>query len=526
MSGRRWREWLNGLKGRLSPARIDRPFQVVAERTARLPGERRGQGIRVQCYDIRVPYLNIEGQFAAGTARLFVPSRAPAPLPAVIHLHYETNLDGMAGYLREGWAAISAAEGLNPFCDSINFNIALVQAVRAMPFVDSRRIVLSGGSAGGYVALMVASEAFPVACTVALVPVVNAGYNVAYCQRNARIARCGRKDADGGDASLAPVFCMVAEALVDMGRPLGHLDKAGANWIANSPVGVLDLVTCPAQVPFSTADILVPVNQAGRGFAHRLPASFPKGFTTGMRAVLRDSSARLTLLDAADRRTTRVFRVAIPEDLPPAWPVGAEQQPVTYTVSLPFSRKGKCSIIILDEGAPHPRIGHFKRTFGCSSLEFIRHWVCRAEPILENQLTSAKLTALMRRYLGENFEGVIDYGDGQQKPTPMNRRNRPGREKLDVVLGLRAYCEMSERHSARLARLYSRLPAELRALDARRGNVVARFEDDVEGGLIFHEAVLHHRCGDKARSAALSRRLARTRAHRAYAACLPRSLAE
>ena len=52
--------------------------------------------------------------------------------------------------------------------------------VRAMPFVDDAHVVIGGGSAGGYMTLMLAAETFPLAGAAPDVPPVNWGYNAAY----------------------------------------------------------------------------------------------------------------------------------------------------------------------------------------------------------------------------------------------------------------------------------------------------------------------------------------------------------
>jgi hypothetical protein len=128
----------------------------------------------------------------------------------------------------------------------------------------------------------------------------------------------------------------------------------------------------------------------------------------------------------------------------------------------------------------------------------------------------------MRRFRGENFEGLVIRDGGE--PRPMNRRNRPGKERLDVILGLRAYCSMGDAHVERLARLYADLPHELRALDVHRRGTHARFEDDVAGGLAFHQAALYHRWGDDEAARERAAFLLRGKRHQAYAACLPASM--
>lgn len=527
VAGENWTRWLDMMKEQVSPSRIDHPFRVVAEKeeSAEIRDEEGERQIRARSYDLEVLYLDMGGRAKTGKAHLFMPLDPTEPAPLVINLHYESGLGAMAGYVAQGWAAMSAAEALNPFGESINFNIALAQAGRAAPFVDGQRIALMGGSAGGYVALMVASEVFPVTALVPLAPIVNLSYNIAHLDRNAAPAECGKKDEQGRDASRAPIFCSVAGVIGAASEFLGPRQKMAPNWTANSPLGVIKLITCPVQAAFSTADVLVPIDQVGRDLAFPTPASFPEGFAFEMNSLVEDRRSRGTLLQALGRRSAKVYRVKVPESLPPFWQESEQKKPgAPYEISAPFSRQALFSVVILDEGPPEPRLGHFKRIFAYSSMEFMKHWMQRGRPLSKGQLTREKLTALMRRFLGENFEGVMSYGGGVGEGSVVNRRNRPGREKLDVILGLRAYCEMGSGHRAHLAELYSRLPIALRALDAGAGQRKARFSDDVEGGLAFHEAVLHHRCGDKEKAVELSGRLLESKKHEAYACCLPARL--
>jgi len=255
-----WQRALGRLAGRASPSRVDRPFQVVSETPTAVSTGGGGPELAVLQYDLVVPYLSIGRRARTGAARLFVPQAASGPMPLIVAMHYELGLEGAAEYLEQGWAVLTPREGLNPLADAVNLNLALVQAGRQLPFADGQRIALVGGSAGGYVTLMVASEAFPLAAAAPLAPLVSLPYNIAYFACNLGAARCGAKSATGEDASAVPVFCSIAEAITGFAGFLGPLEENCQGWFANSPVGVLDLVTSPVLAAFSTADALVPIN--------------------------------------------------------------------------------------------------------------------------------------------------------------------------------------------------------------------------------------------------------------------------
>lgn len=518
-----WQGWMASMRARVSPGRIDHPFRVVGQEvTSVTVGEGRdSEQTAVFQYELNVPYQSMSRASKVGKARLFVAPDAGAPMPLIVAMHYEMSLDGAAEYLAQGWAVMTPREALNPFGDGINFNLALLHASRQMPFVDAGRIGLVGASAGGYVTLMVASEAFPVAAAAALAPIVSVPYEVGYFANNIEAANCGAKDDKGKDASRVPVFCLVAEAVKGFASFLGPLQSAWRAWLQNSPVGVMSLVTCPVVATFSTADVLVPINQVSERFVVP-PArdAFPEGFEFAPRALVAVPRARTTFMQAA-RGRGRVFQLNVPDGAIPSWEAPEPGNvPAAHEIQCVFSKQRALSIVILDEGAPDPRVGHFKYRFRYSLVPFFKHWFGRRAPLAPEQLTLRKLELLMRRFRGEDFEALTSNDKAGKQQRLLTRRNGPDRERADVIAGLRAYCESGPAHRQRLAALYRRLPRPLRALDVGG----ARLDADVSGGLAYHEAVLQYRCGDRARACLLAQRLLRGPRHGAYARHLPARL--
>lgn len=517
-----WQQWLERMKAPAAPARIDHPFQVVGELDE--ASEIGGRPITIRSYDLKVPFMDANGRVVSGKARLMMPPHVKAPTPVVVAMHYGMGASGAGEYFAEGWPVLSPMQPNDLYRESMNFNMALVQAARAMPWVDGKRIALTGGSAGGYITLMTASEMFPIVAAVPHVPLINLAYNGAYITRNMGPAECGKTDAEGKDASLVPVLCFIAEGITASGLAMGDVSREGANWLANSPIGVLDLITCPVQMDSSTADTLVPIQQIGPDLAYPMPESFPKGFTFDMDKLLPDPATRITFLQTLRPERAEVFRVTSPLTPQPASAGAPAPSPATKLV-FPFSKTADFSVIILDEGPPDPKIGHLKYGGVWTAAVFMKYWMDQPAPIAARQLTAAKLEMLMRRFLNENFEGVKNFRGGSgNEITLMHRRNRRSRERLDVILGLRAYCDADPAYAARLSQLYSRLAPELRVLDAGKGGRAARFQDDVTGGLTYHEAMLHYRWGDRARAAQMAKSLIAAKGHEAYAACLPEAL--
>src|SRR6185437_1765661 len=83
--------------------------------------------------------------------------------------------------VKRGWAVASPSQvEPNPLVRTANPDGALLHIVRALPFVDDAKVVIVGGSAGGYITLMLAAETFPLAGAAADVPPMNWGYTGAY----------------------------------------------------------------------------------------------------------------------------------------------------------------------------------------------------------------------------------------------------------------------------------------------------------------------------------------------------------
>ena len=65
---------------------------------------------------------------------------------------------------------------------------------RALPWVDDTRVVIGGGSAGGWMTLLLAAETFPLAGAAPDVPPVNWGYNARLFLQATRQGRAERRE--------------------------------------------------------------------------------------------------------------------------------------------------------------------------------------------------------------------------------------------------------------------------------------------------------------------------------------------
>lgn len=408
-------------------------------------------------------YPNIAGNPAKGKAKLFLPTTLAtdndARVPLMHFAGYELDRPGAASFLARGIAASTpCGEEFNPLVRGENVDISILHRVRALPFIDDARVEVFGGSAGGYMSLMVAAETFPLNCCAPDVPPVNLGYNVGYLARNRGIAHA---QPEGQEHPNMPVVTVVT-LLADQGREIYGSDFDGDAYLAASPISRLDCITCPTLITAVTADLLVPINQIGVDLAKPLERSlFPDGFAIEMGDIISRDASQRTLVEALGEGRLDVFTVPVPDDAPRMkWDGTAEegQAPVLKT---PFSEGKQFSLVVFDEGAPEPQCGHMKHAFGIDKGHFLDRY--RDARPGTDQLTLPKLTRLMQRYLHlEGFPALVR-PPGSPAPFIANRLDFPEAERADVLRGLRTFAADPD-CLAKLRALYAELPPELKAL--------------------------------------------------------------
>ena len=211
--------------------------------------------------------------------------------------------------MKQGWLVVSPRDlPTNPLIRNVNPDIALLHLTRALPFVDDSRVMITGGSAGGWMTLMLAAETFPLAGAAPDVPPVNWGYNGAYFFK--QLDKAAPKT--GGTPGL-PAFFAVGTMLGACRTVYGtHYDDE--NWFAHSPIAHIPTITCPVSVYWTTADMLVPMNQVGARWSQPFDKSkFPEGFTMDPAELMSSREGRLTLVDVLAEGDYEVFNMNVPD---------------------------------------------------------------------------------------------------------------------------------------------------------------------------------------------------------------------
>jgi len=399
---------------------------------------------------VEYSYLDTRGQEQVARAKLYLPKSAEDSarrFPLLYAAGYELDDRSSVAHLERGYVVVSPRELKdNPLVQTINPDAALLHIARTLPWVDDTRVVICGGSAGGYMTLMLAAETFPLSGAAADVPPVNWAYNAAYFLQKSKWQASGDTSAPTPDL---PVFMAVAP-IADQAIGVYGDNTDDPIWHRNGPLGHLDTITCPVLAYWSTADMLVPIPQVGNDWVRPFDAAvYPPGFTMDPDALCATPEGRLRLLDVLPAGDYELFSVS-EEQVRALIPTKDSAQ---GPAELPFSRQKRWSVVILGEGPPEPEVGHTKHAVPWTRNTFLDH--VAAEQLSVTQLTAAKLERLMDRYAGKEW-----------LPTRLRHLDLSDAERADVVRGLRTFVAAGTDHASLFVQLYRQLPPDRQVLEA------------------------------------------------------------
>jgi hypothetical protein len=406
---------------------------------------------------VNVPYLDVGGKPKQGQARIFVRREdleSIKPRAAIFSAYYEMDVGRVRKWCKQGWVLATPHYGQHPretsIGDSYNLDHAIVEWLRRLPFVDRTHLHVDGSSQGGYAALAVAADFLPVEAVTADAPIINWDYNLCYLQTNKAAAKFGQS---GYEKSPLPFMCPVIP-LADQAYEIFGPNLTSETYYDLSPLSYLDRITSPVLVTWSTADMLVPLEQATRTRIGKFDRSrFPANYARNFDSLTKCDKARKVFDEvvSADRVHWEVLPLpANTYEFLMAMATGVQKQPAKRpeNLDLPWSTNHQWSFCLLDEGGPAPLAAHRRYVWSLSADSFVTAHKQKAFGVA--LLNQAKLDYLLQRYMHQ-----LDHPPKLADGNNANRLNYEVLEKRDVLAGLLDYASVGETYARNLIALYS-----------------------------------------------------------------------
>lgn len=377
-----------------------------------------------------IPYISKENKVEKRQVQIVMPEAAAIPMPLIYVPHYEMAEDAveLRAYLSQGWAVACPAAFNDNYNaqltdDDLVFNNAALYTLRHMPEFDRERIALVGGSAGGYMTLMLTGLQPGICVSIANGPIANTYFNFYHYFNKAQglnlkaLAELAKDGALAGapdnNAAAKPGMTqeekdkMALDMLTKlMGLPIPFIaglagifspvlnnfpDKTDtARWEALSGVGLADCFSSPLMVNHCTSDVLVPVDQISRRFTYAKPGdSLPEEFDATLPRDL-PGKLKLSLEECLPEGDVRIESIRVPEDAPES--------------VLPYDPDKRFNLNIFDDG-PIEGYGTHSSRMDVGRRDDVPYLTEMLEKTAAqtNILTPAMLKALLLRYAGKSI---------------------------------------------------------------------------------------------------------------------------
>lgn len=349
---------------------------------------------------IDVRYIKSDGTIdSSRQIMLYRPTGVDGDLPLIYIPHYaaEENTADFVSYIRHGWAVAAPYEFKNDYnfvleTDDLVFNNAALYALRHMDGIDNQRIAIVGGSAGGYMCMMLNGLQMGNTAAIANAPIVNAYFNF-----HEYFPLCDEVNRNGGAFTfLMPIQGLVSKSFQPINAVIGDDFE---RWEAVSAISMARAYSNPVVIVHNTSDILVPLDQLTHQHVYQesdgtLPKSYSALLPSGYPGILSSTFEELADPDELTVNYLAFENYHVEGDLP-------------YADTL-------ITINVNDDGAPTAKGSHSNPTMtgSLNIFPYLEDMFGRTLAGTE-KLIPKKLLLLLERYQGKSIalpahEGVDD----------------------------------------------------------------------------------------------------------------------
>ena len=365
---------------------------------------------------IEVAYLKHDGSRDVRPLRLNIPKDAKKPMPLVYVPHYEMKEDSLEirDYLLKGWAVASCADFKDEYNaelmrDDLVFNNAALCMLRGREDIDSDRIAVVGGSAGGYMAMMLSALQLGICCTAAGAPPLNAYFNFykyfgeAVSHIREAVDRLPEAERHNPVTLLTKTPLPFVAAICGTGAFTRHLEGMFdlndlSAWEAVSPTAFYACYSDPVYINWATSDLLVPIDQLTKKYTYATPGrTIPQGYNYRLGEC--EGVLGKPFCELLEKSELNLFKVP---------PVDGDD-----VVPLQFDESKQFNVCITDEGAPEAYASHNlgTHTGRTSDVNYIARMFEKGAHET-NVLSPEKLVLFAERYAGKVRQLVAHAGEG------------------------------------------------------------------------------------------------------------------
>lgn len=339
---------------------------------------------------INIDYITHDGRIETRPIMMYWPANASGDLPLIYIPHYaaEENTADFASYIRNGWAVASPYEFKSEYngllvTDDLVFNNAALYTLRNMDGIDHQRIAIVGGSAGGYMTMMLTQLQMGTTAALANSPINNIYFNF-----HVHFAQCNEINRNSGIFEFPiPYLGLTGKSF----SPIYNVfeSEEDPRWEAVSPIGMARAISSPVVINHFTADMLVPIDQLSKTYSYdENDGTLPEGFN----ACLGDDypgilSKSLEELADPDEMTITKY----------------ESENKRFDMDIPFSDR-LLTINIFDDGQVSAKNSHMSNETASiyNIMPYLNEMMVKTLKATE-KLIPEKVMLLLERYEGNSL---------------------------------------------------------------------------------------------------------------------------